>query len=197
MLVCFWNDKCSVWSEQEPGLACRMLVGSLLYEGQDRKRSVLLTAQPICCRGGRWGRKTGCCRTLRTGQAARGSQAPFEREGGCLYHPHRVFEWESEGICYVSRCGQKVHWGLCKNKGHSFHFQQELYWTTDSLTKLTFWPAQQFPNSRLTLLWATQVKGVLSGDPEARVETQQAFLDRMKHQNTVVSNTQGFLYKNL
>ena len=61
-----------------------MLVGSLLYEGQDRKRSVLLTAQPICCRGGRWGRKTGCCWTLRTGQAARGSQAPFEREGAFI-----------------------------------------------------------------------------------------------------------------
>lgn len=54
-----------------------------------------------------------------------------------------------------------------------------------------FWPAQQFLNSRLTLLWATEVKGVLSGDLEAKVETQQAFLDGMTHQNTLVTHTQN------
>ena len=43
-------------------------------------------------------------------------------------------------VYFIYWAGQKVHLVLSKNKRHIFHLHQELYRTTYSLTKQTFWP---------------------------------------------------------
>ena len=48
---------------------------------------------------------------------------------------------------------KKFIW-LSKNKRHTFHFHQELYWTMYSLAERTFWPTQ-----RTSLQWARVANG--------------------------------------
>ena len=143
MPVCFQSDKCSFDQSKKQDWHVRGLLFLCHVKGQEGKCSVSLPshclARPLPRKG------MGCCRTLRTWEPTRDSQAPFERGRSLSSSQGWVFEWESERF------------------------------------------EMSFPNSRYTLPWATQVKGDFRGDLEARVESWQTCLDRMKHQNTVVS----------